>query len=156
MKRKPYRARTWLRRWLPAVVGEHIPKGRDCGQGNHEWALLDEQTWTCLHCRQVTEENPYPPAEWARLRSAALLHDAAILLASSHSDYDVVSLVLPQVFEAEQLVGSLSTLGELEDFPTRELMVRLQGFLEGARRDSGIGSPQRLIHVEPVDEKKLS
>jgi len=45
-----YRARTWLRKYLPFVVSDHIPKGpRSCRC--HEWYNSDDVVDRCYHCK---------------------------------------------------------------------------------------------------------
>ena len=58
-----YRMRTWLRRHLPYLLADRIPKGRqDCG--NHEWYRSKEDVWECYHCvlgvwrKEVISETP--------------------------------------------------------------------------------------------------
>jgi hypothetical protein len=49
-QRSRYRIRTRLRKLLPWLIAERIPKGReDCG--DHEWYNADGRVDRCYHCR---------------------------------------------------------------------------------------------------------
>jgi hypothetical protein len=53
-----YRLRTWLRKHLPYLLSDRIPKGaQDCG--DHEWYRQDEEWDACYHC--VVGRRPHEP-----------------------------------------------------------------------------------------------
>ena len=99
---QPYRLRTWCRAHLPAALGRLFPPGRDCGPGRHEWVAASPvgERWMCIHCVQETDENPFAPGEWARLRALALLEQASIVLRSSRSDEDAAEEAGPIIVSA--------------------------------------------------------
>lgn len=131
MKRYPYRMRTRLRRVLPASLSKLVRRGRDCGEGRHEWHLIEQAHWGCYHCHVETIVSPFSAEEEARLRLAALGQLLATEAGSSKPSRAVVAITGAYVDEAFQLLGKLR------------------------RIDTGLDHPHELereIIVEPIDD----
>lgn len=153
MKLRRYRARTWLRRWLPSTLSERIPKGRDCGPGRHEWAYAGGDSWHCYHCEQTTHENPYPPAVWARRRSAALLDNAALALRSARRDEEIPELVLPPLLEAQRLLAEAGLLGTDERLERPSRTINVEPTIDPS---SGITGEDEIPELEDEGAERLS
>jgi len=111
---QPYRFRSWLRAQLPQAAAEQIPKGKDCGQGHHEWYLSEDRLWGCYHCVQTTKESPWSSIQWARLRMRAIYTDLAFMAASDLPPGEFHEIRLGYRHELDQLehVVSSSVAGQ--------------------------------------------